>query len=259
MEPGMNDIPSGFFCYTIVVARKCIVWAGLIPLCSLSTSVGKTWNFCLVIVVQYFGDNLSGRCPVGSANSRLWIKCFSIRVSFECLVRFGSLNKSALFGAIASYLYHCFIFCLSSPSLPSYFPFFFLLSRFLLFISILSLFWNKKFWEEIIAYFPLTRHGPHRNRNNYGNTQTARWSHNIRYRGNVSTELLPSNDKGIFTKPLPSNDGGDTLSLIRHGPHWKQHVQQFFYCCVCIPYRSNVFTKPLPSNVARVVSRKVSD
>jgi hypothetical protein len=30
----------------------------------------------------------------------------------------------------------------------------------------------------------------------------------IRYRGNVSTEPLPSNDKGIFTEPLPSNDKG---------------------------------------------------
>jgi hypothetical protein len=44
----------------------------------------------------------------------------------------------------------------------------------------------------------------------------------IRYRGNVFTEQLPSNDKGIFTEtlpnndketftePLPSNDRGDT-------------------------------------------------
>jgi hypothetical protein len=30
----------------------------------------------------------------------------------------------------------------------------------------------------------------------------------IRYHGNVSTEPLPSNDKGIFTDPLPSNDKG---------------------------------------------------
>jgi hypothetical protein len=30
----------------------------------------------------------------------------------------------------------------------------------------------------------------------------------IRYRGNVSTEPLPSNDKGIFTEPLPSNNMG---------------------------------------------------
>jgi hypothetical protein len=30
----------------------------------------------------------------------------------------------------------------------------------------------------------------------------------IRYRGNVSTEPLPSNDKGNFTEPLLSNDKG---------------------------------------------------
>jgi hypothetical protein len=30
----------------------------------------------------------------------------------------------------------------------------------------------------------------------------------IRYGGNVSTEPLPSNDKGTFTEPLPSNDRG---------------------------------------------------
>jgi hypothetical protein len=30
----------------------------------------------------------------------------------------------------------------------------------------------------------------------------------IRYLGNVSTEPLPSNDRGIFTEPLPSNDKG---------------------------------------------------
>jgi hypothetical protein len=30
----------------------------------------------------------------------------------------------------------------------------------------------------------------------------------VRYRGKVSTEPLPSNDKGIFTELLPSNDKG---------------------------------------------------
>jgi hypothetical protein len=30
----------------------------------------------------------------------------------------------------------------------------------------------------------------------------------ILYRGNVSTEPLPSNDRGIFIEPLPSNDKG---------------------------------------------------
>jgi hypothetical protein len=38
------------------------------------------------------------------------------------------------------------------------------------------------------------------------------------------------------------------LSLIWHGPHWKRRVQQFFYCCMCIRYRGNVSTEPLPSN-----------
>jgi hypothetical protein len=37
------------------------------------------------------------------------------------------------------------------------------------------------------------------------------------------------------------------LSLLRHGPHWKRRVQQF-YCCGCICYRGNVSTEPLPSN-----------
>jgi hypothetical protein len=38
------------------------------------------------------------------------------------------------------------------------------------------------------------------------------------------------------------------FSLTWHGPHWKQPVQLLFYCCVCIHYRSNVSTDPLPSN-----------
>jgi hypothetical protein len=38
------------------------------------------------------------------------------------------------------------------------------------------------------------------------------------------------------------------FSLIRHGPRWNRRVQQFFYWCVCIRYRGNVSTEPLPSN-----------
>jgi hypothetical protein len=56
---------------------------------------------------------------------------------------------------------------------------------------------NKKCWEELIAYFPLTGHGQHR----------------------------------------------------------KRRVQQFFYCCVCIRCRGNVFTEPLPSNNRRDTHR----
>jgi hypothetical protein len=35
--------------------------------------------------------------------------------------------------------------------------------------------------------------------------------------------------------------------LIRHGPHWKRLVQQF-YRCVCVRCRGNNFTEALPSN-----------
>jgi hypothetical protein len=35
--------------------------------------------------------------------------------------------------------------------------------------------------------------------------------------------------------------------LIRHGPHRKLRVQQYFFCCSCICCRGNVFTEPLPS------------
>jgi hypothetical protein len=36
--------------------------------------------------------------------------------------------------------------------------------------------------------------------------------------------------------------------LIRHASHRKWSIQQFFYCCVCILCRGNVFTEPLSSN-----------
>jgi hypothetical protein len=37
------------------------------------------------------------------------------------------------------------------------------------------------------------------------------------------------------------------ISLIRHGPHYKRRLKQF-YCCVCMGYRGSVSTEPLPSN-----------
>jgi hypothetical protein len=37
------------------------------------------------------------------------------------------------------------------------------------------------------------------------------------------------------------------LFLIRHGQNWKRRVQKFFFCWVCIRYRGNVSTEPLPS------------
>jgi hypothetical protein len=50
----------------------------------------------------------------------------------------------------------------------------------------------------------------------------------IRYRGNVSTEPLPSNNKGSFNEPLPSNDKGILQRLPSND--------------------KGTFTEPLPSN-----------
>jgi hypothetical protein len=36
--------------------------------------------------------------------------------------------------------------------------------------------------------------------------------------------------------------------MIRHGPHCKRRVQQFVCFCMCIRYRDNFSTEPLPSN-----------
>jgi hypothetical protein len=39
--------------------------------------------------------------------------------------------------------------------------------------------------------------------------------------------------------------------LIRNEPYRKRPFQQFFYCCLCICCRGNVFIEPLPSNDRR--------
>jgi hypothetical protein len=52
---------------------------------------------------------------------------------------------------------------------------------------------DKKLWEEIIAYFPLIRHGPQRKGRHQ---QFFNCCVCIRYSGNVFTEPLPRNDSG---------------------------------------------------------------
>jgi hypothetical protein len=50
---------------------------------------------------------------------------------------------------------------------------------------------NKKFWEELVAYFPLIRPEPQRKRR----VQQFLYSCVcIRFRGNIFTQPLPSND-----------------------------------------------------------------
>jgi hypothetical protein len=45
------------------------------------------------------------------------------------------------------------------------------------------------------------------------------------------------------------------FTLIRHGPHRKRRIQTFFYCCMCICCRDNVFTKSLPSRDRRIYTQ----
>jgi hypothetical protein len=52
---------------------------------------------------------------------------------------------------------------------------------------------NKKFWEDLIAYFPLIRYGPHIKRLQ----QFSYCCVSIRCSGNVFTEPLPSKERGI--------------------------------------------------------------
>jgi hypothetical protein len=126
--------------------------------------------------------------------------------------------------------------------------------------SLLSLFWNK-FWEELIAYFPLIRHGPH--------IKSSRCLATIR--GLLPSRCLATIAGGYTDTHTDSNviswvystfskqesrlkiqevlgRTNRLLSLIRHGPHWKRRVQQFFYCCLYIRYSGNVSTEPLPIN-----------
>jgi hypothetical protein len=94
---------------------------------------------------------------------------------------------------------------------------------------------NKKLGEDLIAYFPLIRHEPHRKRR-FQQFQDA------------AGMYLPSR---CLATIRGYTDGPTDSPLLRHGPHTKRHVHKFFYCCVCIRCRGNVFTEPLPSNDKR--------
>jgi hypothetical protein len=70
---------------------------------------------------------------------------------------------------------------------------------------------NKKFWEELIAYFPSY---------NKGHNENDASNNSIVARIFVTAVSLPSNNKGIFTEPLPSNDRGHTQTH----PHTDSNV-----------------------------------
>jgi hypothetical protein len=84
-------------------------------------------------------------------------------------------------------------------------------------------------------------------------TDLMHWRYHSQWK-NVTSVNSPSRN-GCANSDMPSLNKQEVLgrtnrilSLIRHGPHWKWNVQQFFYCCVCIRYRGNVSIEPLPCN-----------
>jgi hypothetical protein len=102
---------------------------------------------------------------------------------------------------------------------------------------------NKKFWEELIAYFPWYDMGHIEKRR----VQQFCCCMCICYRSNVSSEPLPSNDKGMFNEPLHSNDRGIRIQTHRLmwgifsllSLCWKNKVGLWdnvaVSVCVCIP------------------------
>jgi hypothetical protein len=79
---------------------------------------------------------------------------------------------------------------------------------------------NKKFREELIAYFPLIRHGPHRKRHLQQFLVAAGTC--------LSSRCLAT--IGGYTDRLTGSP------LIRHGPHRKWHLQQFVVAAgTCLP------------------------
>jgi hypothetical protein len=72
--------------------------------------------------------------------------------------------------------------------------------RCILLTSAHTLTFNKKFWEELIAYFPRYDTGHIDNDESNSSSIVACVF--------VTAVTLLSNDRGIFTEPLPSNDKG---------------------------------------------------
>jgi hypothetical protein len=90
--------------------------------------------------------------------------------------------------------------------------------------------WNfyisKKFWKEHIAYFPLTRHGPHRKRRVQ---QFVYCCVCIRCRGNVFTEPMTGNDKGIHIHTQTDGKHLWSTPFSCHGIHTKFRKHWFRY------------------------------
>jgi hypothetical protein len=116
-------------------------------------------------------------------------------------------------------------------------------------LSLLFLFWNKKFWEELVAYFPWCDKGHIENHASNNSSIVACVfvtavtflrsrcvatisgfllpSRCLSTIGFFFTKPLPSNDKGMFAEPLASNDKGDKQTHTRKAA-WSHKPTLFF-------------------------------
>jgi hypothetical protein len=104
-----------------------------------------------------------------------------------------------------------------------------------LFFRLISSFLNRNSWEELIAYLPLVRRETHRKRR----VQQFFFAAVTCLRNGCLTTI-----RGFTNRQKDTN-----FSFQSQGQHRKSGVQVFFYFWVCIHWRGNVFTEPLPSNV----------
>jgi hypothetical protein len=115
---------------------------------------------------------------------------------------------------------------------------------------------TRRSWEELIAYFPLIWHGPHRKRNNYGDAHRQQgdviiytWYLIIfRYRGNIYTELFPSKDGEIH---FPLYDTGHIENTVSNNFSAVACVfvtAETFLPSRCLATMGGIFIESLPSN-----------
>jgi hypothetical protein len=74
-----------------------------------------------------------------------------------------------------------------------------------------------------------------------GETRNTYSTYDVQYQ-DVGTRILQWMLKRSLMEVLGRTNG------LRHGTYRRRCVQQFFYCCLFIRCRGNVFTEPLPSN-----------
>jgi hypothetical protein len=94
---------------------------------------------------------------------------------------------------------------------------------------------NKKFWEEVIAYFPLMRHGTHRKR---------------RIQQFLYCCVCICRRSNVFTEPLPSNDRRDNTwyGMVSTGAGFPLHLDlDVVYCTSRVNFQLSRHTLSAPA------------